>query len=126
MEIPVLQDAIILVAEDDMANYTYLEKLLSKTEAKIIHAVNGKQTLTLFKENPEIKLILMDIKMPEMNGIEALTELKKQGLNVPVIAQTAYAYSNEIKQIMEAGFDGYITKPIRQKVLYSLLLKHTN
>jgi signal transduction histidine kinase/ligand-binding sensor domain-containing protein/CheY-like chemotaxis protein len=122
--IPDFKNILILVAEDDISNYFYIEKLLQKTKAKIIHAVNGKQVIQMFQDYPEIKLILMDIKMPDTNGIETLLELKKYQIKIPVIAQTAYAFSDEINTIFEAGFDDYITKPISSNALYYLLKKH--
>jgi len=122
--IPDLHDILILVAEDDYSNYSYIEKLLQKTKANILRAVNGKQVIDLLQANPKIKLILMDIKMPEMNGIEALLEIKKLNIKVPVVAQTAYAFSDEVQKINDAGFDDYITKPISPEVLFSCLNKY--
>ncbi len=122
--IPALENTVILVAEDDFANYMYLEKLLRKTRARVIHALNGKQVLDLFNRNPDINLVLMDIKMPEMDGMEALSELRKKDLTVPVIAQTAYAFSDEVKKIREAGFHDYIAKPINSNDLFRLLYKY--
>jgi len=122
--IPVLTSEVILVAEDDYANYAYLEKLLLKTKAKILHAKDGKEVLDLYKSNPEIILILMDIKMPRMNGMEALSELKKLGIKIPVIAQTAYAFADEVRKIKAEGFSDYIAKPINPNELFSLLSKH--
>jgi len=123
-KIPIIQNSLILVAEDDYANYSYLEKLLLKTKATILHAINGKQAIQLMENNPNIQLVLMDIKMPEMNGIEALKELQKRNVKIPVIAQTAYAFSDEIKKIMDAGFSDYIPKPIDAHELFALITKY--
>ncbi len=123
-EMPDLTKKTILVVEDDYANYSYLLRILLKTKATVIHALNGKQGLEMYIDNPEIDMILMDIKMPVMNGIEALKELQKLKIDIPVIAQTAYAFSNEIRKIRDVGFDDFISKPIAAKDLYSLISKH--
>ncbi len=115
---------LILVAEDDYSNFRYIEKLLEKANAKILHASNGLEVIEIMEKNPLVKIILMDIKMPEMNGIEAMLELKKRNITIPVIAQTAYAFSNELKQITEAGFVEYIIKPLNPTILYQMLIKY--
>lgn len=123
-KIPALENFIIIIAEDDFANYSYLEKLIQKTKAKVLHAANGKQTLELLKTHPKVHLILMDIKMPEMNGIEALRELRKMHIKIPVVAQTAYAFTDEVRKIKDAGFTDYISKPINAQELFSIISKH--
>ncbi|MBN1414243.1 MAG: response regulator [Bacteroidales bacterium] len=119
--IPDLSKYVILVAEDDISNFLYIEKLLKKTQARILHALNGKDVLDILQNNKKIKLILMDIKMPVMDGIESLHEIKKRNIQIPVIAQTAYAFSDEIERIKMVGFDDYITKPIVAADLYQVL-----
>jgi signal transduction histidine kinase/ligand-binding sensor domain-containing protein/CheY-like chemotaxis protein len=121
LEIPDLKDMVILIAEDDPGNFIYLERLIKKTGAKVLHAVNGNKVLEIMKNNPSVSMILMDIKMPELDGISTLDALKKLGVTIPVVAQTAYAFSDEIEKIKEAGFDGFITKPIFVSNLYQLL-----
>ncbi|MBN2523143.1 MAG: response regulator [Bacteroidales bacterium] len=123
-EIPVLKNKTILIVEDDYANYSYLSKVLSKTSAKILFAQNGKQGIEMYLENPDTDMILMDIKMPVMNGMEALKELRKLKIKIPVIAQTAYAFSDEIRKIKDVGFIDFISKPIASKDLYNLVAKH--
>jgi PAS domain S-box-containing protein len=80
----------ILVAEDDDINFYYLTKIMSKTNYKIIRALNGEEAVTIVKNNPDVKLVLMDIKMPKMNGYEATNIIRSLDANLPVIAQTAY------------------------------------
>jgi signal transduction histidine kinase/ligand-binding sensor domain-containing protein/CheY-like chemotaxis protein len=122
--IPLLTDELILLAEDDYANFSYMEKLLLKTKAKVLHAKDGMEVLDIYKSNPRIVMILMDIKMPRMNGIESLVELKKLGIKIPVIAQTAYAFADEIRKIKAEGFTDYIAKPINPNELFGLLHKY--
>ena len=122
--VPQFKNVPILVAEDDITNYYYIERLLKKTGATIYHAATGKQVINIMKEVPEIKLILMDIKMPELNGIDALKELRHLDINVPIVAQTAYAFAYEVHKIKASGFVDYLVKPINPKKFYGVLKKH--
>jgi PAS domain S-box-containing protein len=109
----------ILVAEDDMANFLYLKTLLKKnTSAEIIHASNGKEAVEKFIQNPDIGLILMDIKMPVMDGLEATRQIKAIKKDIPVIAITAYAMAGDETRILDAGCDYYLTKPVDKKLLF--------
>ncbi|HEY4786769.1 MAG TPA: response regulator [Bacteroidales bacterium] len=111
----------ILIGEDELINFRLIEVMLSKTKVKLIRGVNGPDTLRLFKENPQIDLILMDIKMPEMDGCEVTKEIRKMNTHVPIIAQTAYALEEEKMKSLEAGCNSYITKPINKKDLLCLI-----
>jgi CheY-like chemotaxis protein len=113
----------ILIAEDEESNYKFLELLLKGTGLKILRASNGYQAIDLCKENKNIDLVLMDIKMPELNGLDATKEIKKLRTNLPVIAQTAYAMQNDEKISLEAGCDDYIAKPILKEKLFMLINK---
>ena len=115
----------ILIAEDEEMNYLLLEEIFRKTKVKLIRAVNGKQVIDLFKQNIDTDLVLMDIKMPELNGYEA-TRIIKEIKNVPIIAQTAYAMSGEQNESIAAGCDAYITKPIKIKDLLELVKRFIN
>jgi CheY-like chemotaxis protein len=96
--------------------------LKRETGADILHASNGREAIELFKANQHIKLILMDIKMPEIDGIEATRQIKLINPDVKIIAITAYAMSGDEDRIIAAGCDGYLSKPINKK---SLLEKMT-
>ena len=110
--------SLILIAEDDEINFYYLNALLTReTGASILHAANGREAIDLFKANRDINLILMDIKMPEIDGFEATRQIKLIDKNVPVIAITAYAMSGDEERIVSAGCDGYLSKPINRKSL---------
>ena len=111
----------ILVAEDDSTNYLYIEKLLRKTGANILHALNGLQVVSMANTLPNLHMVLMDIKMPRMDGMEALKNLRESGNAVPVVALTAYALSDEISRLREAGFEYYITKPVKMKEFFDAL-----
>lgn len=105
-------DKTILIAEDEAINYYYINELLSVTNAKTLHAWDGKQAVELVKNHPDISLVLMDLKMPVMDGNEAMRLIKQIEPELTVIAQTAYANSDSRKKAIKGGFDNYITKPI--------------
>lgn len=104
-----------MIAEDTISNYLLLEFLL-KNDYKLIHAQNGIEAISLFKASHP-QLILMDIKMPKMNGYEATAEIRKISEEIPIIAVTAYAFKEDIENILESGFNAYLVKPINNKEL---------
>jgi len=114
-------DKTILVAEDVAANYLLIEAVLGLTKARVIWAQNGREAVSLCLENDSIDLVLMDIRMPEMNGIDATREIKKFRANIPIIAQTAFSYNDEEDMMKEAGCVKVITKPIRPQFLIDSL-----
>jgi PAS domain S-box-containing protein len=110
--------SVILIAEDDETNFYYLNTLLTmETSAKIIHAANGKEAIDIFRANTGIKLILMDMKMPEIDGFEATKQIKLINPDVYIIGITAYAMSGDEERIIAAGCDDYLSKPINKKSL---------
>ncbi len=112
---------LIMVVEDDMMSFVYLKEILKSTKANVIHAQDGKKAVELAYDNPDIDLILMDIKLPELDGYEATRQIKKFRKEVPIIAQTAYAMMDERQKGFEAGCVEYVTKPInRQKLLQTM------
>ncbi|MHB1107988.1 MAG: PAS domain S-box protein, partial [Lutibacter sp.] len=111
----------ILVAEDEEYNMMYISELFSSTNFKIIEAVNGKNALELAQNHPEIQLVLMDIKMPVMDGNEAMKEIKKLRPSLPVIALSAFAMETDKANALALGFDAYLTKPLDRKLLFELI-----
>ncbi|NJO91892.1 MAG: response regulator [Chloroflexia bacterium] len=115
-----MHDCTILVAEDDTTNFLYLQAILTtelKKRCNILHAMDGREAVNMCKNNKDIDLVLMDIKMPYMNGYEATNEIKKINPNIAIIVQTAYVTEEEMKKAKEAGCDGFITKPIDENEL---------
>ena len=106
------QGKTILIAEDVEANYLYLKSVLKKTQTNIIWAKDGEEALKLAIESPKVDLILMDIKMPKMDGVEAAKKIKEHNPDQIIIAQTAYARPEEKIKIYNKNFDEYISKPI--------------
>ena len=116
----------ILVAEDDDLNYRVLELALTKTKAELLRAKNGKEAVEACLNNDHISLVLMDIQMPEMDGYQATKLIKQQRGDLPVIAQTAFAMSEEENKCMREGCDDYISKPIKIESLLFKLNKFLN
>lgn len=111
----------ILIAEDEDSNYLYLEAVLQKTGANLIWARNGEEAIQACNQNERVDLVLMDLQMPNINGYQAREEIKKIFPETPQIAQTAFAMADDEKRAMEAGFDAYISKPIRKNNLLTLV-----
>jgi len=115
----------ILIAEDEEINFMYLEEVLRRTNATVIHACDGLEAVELFKANPAIALVLMDIKMPVMDGIQATQLIKTERSTVPIIATTAYALGGDKEKFLQAGCDDYLSKPIRKDDLLAMIKKHS-
>ena len=116
-----LADYKILIAEDDETSFFYLENVLENVTKKILHAKNGIEVIELVKKNTDIDIILMDIKMPFLNGFEATKEIRKFNTNVYIIAQTAYIQESFKIKALEAGCNTFITKPIDKQILIKIL-----
>lgn len=112
----------ILIAEDDETSFAYLSKVLEKEQFNLLHAVNGEEAVQFVKNNPEIDFVLMDIRMPVMNGFEAAKLIKAMRPDLRIIAQTAYAFSQEREEILASGCDDYLSKPIDTLKLKKLLV----
>ncbi|HEX2975480.1 MAG TPA: ATP-binding protein, partial [Bacteroidales bacterium] len=102
----------ILIVEDDEMSFILLKEILGGRNLEIIRALNGLEAVEIIRKNDDIDLILMDVKLPVMDGIEATTEIKKINPCIPVIMQSAYAGQEEIERAFSAGSDDYMTKPI--------------
>jgi PAS domain S-box-containing protein len=113
----------ILIAEDEFYNYLLIKSILTCDKITLIHAPNGYEAVQLCKQNTDFDLVLMDIKMPVMDGLAAFREIKLIQPKLPIIAQTAYALEQEKQQFLEKGFDDYIAKPIRKDELLEKINK---
>lgn len=111
----------ILIAEDVESNFLYLNAVLSKIDAKIFWAKNGVEAVEFCEKEEQIDLVLMDLQMPEMNGYEATAMIKKQYPGIPVIAQTAFAMTDDREKAIGAGCDDYLAKPIKSKDLLAIV-----
>lgn len=115
----------ILVAEDDEVSYLFIEELLSKSGFGIVRAQNGAEAVKFINLNINFHLVLMDLKMPVLNGYEATKQIKNIRPDLPVIALTAYAMEQDRKKAMDAGCDGYIAKPVKKDQLLSIIKEYT-
>ncbi|MEI7490351.1 MAG: PAS domain S-box protein [Bacteroidota bacterium] len=114
---PDLSKTVILIAEDEADSYLYLEHLLKETNAKLLRAVNGRILMEMLATSvPD--LLLLDINMPGLTGYQCLTEIRKEGYPLKVIAQTAYAMTEERKRLLDAGCNAYLAKPFSKKALF--------
>jgi len=111
----------ILIAEDEETNYFYLETVLKRTGATLFRAKNGDEAVKVSEDNPDLDLILMDIKMPDLNGLDATRLIRKFNPTIPIIAQTAYALVGEKNKCLSAGCNDYISKPINRESLLKMI-----
>ena len=103
---------LILIAEDDDSNFRLLNAIIGK-KCEILWAKNGLEALRLYKENSDkIRLILMDLKMPGMDGFEATSAIRETDKNIPIIVQTAFAFSTDREKAIEMGCNKVLIKPI--------------
>ena len=120
-EYPDWSRKIVLIAEDYDDNYAVLSALLKKTAVQLLRAHDGKEAIRMVAEQPDIDVILMDISMPYLNGIEALRYIKQQFPDKIVIAQTAHGLT---LRITEEKFDDFLLKPLNRKYLINILSKY--
>lgn len=120
------QNCKILVAEDDEMSYLFLKTLLEQKGIEILNARNGAEAVDMVRNDVEIALVLMDIKMPVMNGKEAIRQIRTFNQDIPIIAQTANAMPDDKYKILETGCNDYISKPIDTNILFRLLQKYMN
>ena len=121
MKVDKLSQEVLLIVDDEETSDLYLTEILSDHFEKILHAKNGKEAIDLSLENSDIKVILMDIKMPVMDGLTATREIRNFNKDVIIIAQTAYAMLGDRREAIEAGCNDYITKPILEEKLIKLI-----
>ena len=114
----------ILIAEDDEISREFITNLVQKCSRKILYSNTGIETIEACNENPDVDLILMDIRMPDMDGYEATRQIRQFNKDIIIIAQTAYALLGDREKAIEAGCNGYISKPINKNEFLVLLEKY--
>ena len=115
----------IIIAEDEQYNYLYIEEILNGLNYNIIHTKNGQETIEACESTPNINLILMDIKMPVMDGYEAAKIIKQIRPHIPIVAQSAYGLEHE-RAKYEDMFDDYLTKPITIETIKKVVDKYVD
>jgi len=114
----------VLIAEDVEAADMYLTIIVKKFSNEILHVKTGTKAVELCRNNPDIDLVLMDIRMPEMNGYDATRKIREFNKDIVIIAQTAYALYGDREKALEAGCNDYISKPIKKEELMKKIEKY--
>jgi two-component system cell cycle response regulator DivK len=112
----------VLIVEDDNSNFYLLKEMLKPSEIKVLRAINGYSAIEMCSsEKPDI--VLMDIKLPQLDGITATVEIKKSNPDLPILAQTAFALLGDKEKCLESGCDDYIAKPLMRTELFEKMEK---
>jgi FOG: CheY-like receiver len=114
----------ILIAEDEQSNFYFLKILFNRMNIRVLLAKDGNEAVSLCESDSSIDLVLMDIKMPFLNGFEATRLIKIKRPDLPIIAQTAYAMSSDKEEATNAGCDGYLSKPLKINQIKEVLEKY--
>jgi CheY-like chemotaxis protein len=112
----------VLIVEDDDCSYLLFETILKKHNAEIIRETEGDKAVKRAKETEDISLIIMDIKLPIMNGLEATQKIKEYNKDIPIIVITAYAFPEDKEKAFNAGCDFYLSKPFSPNELINIIL----
>lgn len=114
---------IILITEDEEVNYVFLERIFENTKVTIIRATNGREAIDTIASNSAINLVLMDIRMPDINGIDATIAIRKLRPELPIIAHTCYETDLDLASLPNVKFDGFISKPVNINKMMQLIDK---
>ncbi len=112
---------VVLVVEDNMISYKLISAVLSQVKVGIVHAANGRQAIELCANMDHYDLVLMDMQMPEMNGLEATKKIKLIRPGLPVIATTANTFDEDEIAFRNAGCDAFLSKPLQFRKLFELM-----
>lgn len=118
------ENKTILIVEDDAVSMEFLIESLRMKGASVVISKTGEEAIQKFKENDSIQLVLMDIRLPGIDGYKATREIRAIRPEVPIIAETAYALDGDEDKALEAGCVDYISKPIKPEKLFSILEKY--
>ncbi|MUP37784.1 hybrid sensor histidine kinase/response regulator [Labilibaculum euxinus] len=121
----VLRPGCVLVAEDEEYNFLYISRILNDAGIDFLRAKNGQEAVDICRKNANLGLILMDIKMPVLNGYEAVKIIREFRNEIPIIAQTAFAIGNEKKKALDVGCNDYIAKPFKREELLNKIRENT-
>lgn len=113
----------VLIAEDEEISFLLLKKLLEKGQVEVFRAKNGEEAYEIYKNNPDINLILMDLRMPQVDGYTAAQLIKNESPDIPIIAQSAYSFKED-NEIYGKAFNGYISKPVNKREFQQAVNKY--
>lgn len=111
----------VLVVEDNYISFKLIDAYFARSNLVLINAEDGLQALEIFKSDPDIQLILMDIQLPGLNGLEVTKAIRKFNSEIPIIAATANAFDDDKHACLQAGCNKFITKPINFNELFELM-----
>jgi len=113
----------VLIVEDDLVSTEFLKEILEDYDIELIITERAEESISICKNDKNIDIVLMDIRLPDKSGLEATKEIKKKRPDLPIIAQTAFALEGDKERLLEGGCDYYIAKPIKAKDLLSIIEK---
>jgi CheY-like chemotaxis protein len=116
-----LKGKTILIVDDVDDNLALFSFFLENTQAKLLFAKNGREAVELCRSDSDIHLVLMDIQMPVLNGLDATSEIRKFNQQLPIIAVTAYAFPGDKQHCIDAGCNDFLSKPIDSEALFQML-----
>ncbi len=119
-----LEGKKILIVEDDDMSYILLNQIIKLTKGEILRARNGREALLFYRHDPDIDLVLMDIQLPDINGLTVTKEMIVHNNKIPIIAQTAGRLPQDIDSAIAAGCSDVLTKPFKMEDLMDILKKH--
>lgn len=111
-------DKMILIVEDDLVSKEFLEALFEPTNVQLVMVDRGSEAIELFKSREHFDCVLMDIRLPDINGFEVTKKCKEINNSTPIIAQTAFAMEDDKSKCISAGCDDYVSKPIDKDILF--------
>lgn len=117
---------IILIVDDEKTAHQLYKLMLKPEGFELLHAENGLEAIEVFKQHPDVKLILMDIKMPIMDGYQATKMIRKISKEVIIIAQTAYAMPADKQKAFAAGCNAHLAKPVQKTDLVKIINEYLN
>lgn len=121
---PETETICILIVEDDENSLMFLRTIMEIENINLFEARNGEDAVQMVKDHPEIQLVLMDMKLPVIDGFEATQRIKKIRPELPVVAQTAYAFLEDQQKALEAGCIDFISKPVKRQILVEKIRKY--
>jgi CheY-like chemotaxis protein len=112
---------VVLVVEDNQISFKLIHAVLKQVKANVVHAANGKKAIEACRTDAHFDLVLMDMQMPEVDGLEATRRIKEIRPALPVVATTANTYDENVLACREAGCDGFLTKPLQFRKMFELM-----
>ena len=114
-------DKVVLVVEDNQISFKLIHAVLTQVKTNVVHAINGRKAIEACTSGKHFDLVLMDMQMPEVDGLEATRRIKQILPDLPIVATTANTYDETAIACKEAGCDGFLTKPLQFRKMFELM-----